>query len=98
LGYLKKKFDPVSTSLLVRKERAFRKSKLEKGEEPKIWITNLEELRLKLEVMESHITDSQFMVQVLNILSNDYESQMNLMEKRISNKDKPLTIDELLEE
>jgi hypothetical protein len=44
------------------------------------------------------MTDSQFMVQMLDSLTNDYESQMILMEKRIGNKQNPLTIDEIREE
>jgi hypothetical protein len=97
-GKLKKKFDPVYDPSLVKTERVFRQSKLERGEEPEIWITNLKEIRLKLEDMGSHMTDSQFFVQVLNSLANDYELQMVLMEKRIGNKVNPLTIDELQED
>jgi hypothetical protein len=95
---LKNKFDPVSVPSLVKTERAFRKRKLEKEEDPEIWITNLEELRLKQEDMESHKINSQFMVRVLTSLTNDYELQMVLMEKRIRNRKNPLTIDELEEE
>jgi hypothetical protein len=40
--------------------------KLGKDEDPETWITNLEDLRLKLEVMASFLTDDQFMIQVLN--------------------------------
>jgi hypothetical protein len=53
----------------------------------------LEDLRLKLEVMGLFMTDDQFMVQVLNSLTNDYELQMSILEKRIGSKEKPLTID-----
>jgi hypothetical protein len=45
--------------------------------------------------MESHMKDSQFMV---HSLTNDYELQMVLMEKRNGNKEYPLTIDKLREE
>jgi len=38
------------------------------------------------------------MIQVLNSLTSDYDLQMLLLEKRIGNKDNPLTIDELKEE
>jgi hypothetical protein len=65
LDRLKKKFDLISAPSLVKTERTFRQSKLEKGENPEIWNTNLEELRLKLEDIESHTIDSQFMVLVL---------------------------------
>jgi gag-polypeptide of LTR copia-type len=76
----------------------FRESKLSKDEDPEVWITNLEDLRIKLEVMGSSMTDDQFMVQVLNSLTGDYELQMLLLEKRIGDKMNPLTIDELKEE
>jgi hypothetical protein len=58
----------------------------------------LEDLRLKLEVMGSFMTDDQFMIQVLNSLTNDYEVQMLLLEKRIESKANTLSIDELNEE
>jgi peroxiredoxin family protein len=88
LDNIKKKFDPVSAPSLVKTERTFRKGKLEKGEYPEIWITKLEELRLKLEDMESHLTDCNFMVKLFNILSNHYELKMILMEKCIWDKEK----------
>jgi hypothetical protein len=49
---LKKKYDPVSASSLVKTERLSRECKLGKDEDPKNWIINLEDLRLKLEVMD----------------------------------------------
>jgi hypothetical protein len=61
---LKKKYDPVSAPSLVKTEGLFRESKLGKDEDPENRITNLEDLRLKLEVMGSFMTDDQFMVQV----------------------------------
>jgi hypothetical protein len=68
----KKRFDPIPAPSLVKTGRVFSQNNLEKGEDPEIWITNLEVIRLKLEDMKSHMTDSQFMVQVLNILTNHY--------------------------
>ena len=49
----------------------FRESKLNKDGDPEVWITNLEDLRLKSEVMGSSMTDNQFMIQVLNSLTSD---------------------------
>jgi hypothetical protein len=48
--------------------------------------------------MGSNMTDEQFLIQVLNSLTSDYELQMTLMEKRTGNKENPLTIDELKED
>ena len=58
----------------------------------------MEDLRVKVEVMGSSMTDEQFLIQVLNNLTNDYELQMTLMEKRIGSKTNPLSIDELKED
>jgi hypothetical protein len=76
---LKKKFIPGSFPSIFNTERTFRQSKLEKGGDLEIWITNLEELHLKLEDMDSQMTESHFMVQVLNSLANDYGLQVVLM-------------------
>jgi hypothetical protein len=95
---LKKKYDTVSAPSLVKTERLFRECKLGKDEDPETWITNLEDLRLKLEVMGSLMTDDQFMVLVLNSLTNDYNLQMLLLEKRIGSKENSLTIDESKED
>ena len=95
---LKKKYDPISAPSLVKTERIFRESRLGKNEDPEVWINNLEDLRIKLETMGSVMTDDQFIVQVLNSLTSDYELQMLLLEKQIGNKENPLSIEELKEE
>jgi Zinc knuckle len=48
--------------------------------------------------MGSNMTDEQFLIQVLNSFTGDYELQMTFMEKRIGNKENALTIDELKED
>jgi gag-polypeptide of LTR copia-type len=95
---LKKKYDPVSAPSLVKTERMFRESRLGKNEDPEVRINNLEDLRIKLETMDSVMTDDQFIVQVLNSLTSDYELQMLLLKKQIGNKDNPLSIEDLKEE
>jgi gag-polypeptide of LTR copia-type/Zinc knuckle len=89
---LKKKYDPISAPLLVKTERMFRESMLGKNEDPEIWINNLEDLPIKFETMGSNMTVDQFIVQVLNSLTSDYELQMLLLEKQVGNKDNPLFI------
>jgi hypothetical protein len=43
------------------------------------------------------MTDSQFMVQVVNNLTNDYEWKMVLIEKRIGNKENTISMNEIQE-
>jgi hypothetical protein len=53
----------VSVASFIKTEIAFRQSKLEEREDSEIWITNIEELCLKVREKESQRTGSQFMVQ-----------------------------------
>jgi hypothetical protein len=95
LENLKKKYDPISATSLIKTERLFREYKLEKDEVPETLIKNLEDLQLKLEFMGSFMKDYQFMVQVLNSLKNEYKLLTLLLEKRIGIKDYQLNIDKL---
>jgi hypothetical protein len=54
---------------------------LKKGQDPEIWITELEVLCVKLENMGSCITEDQFMIHILNNLTSDYDLQFALMER-----------------
>jgi hypothetical protein len=46
---LKNKLEPVSAPSLVKTEKQFRQCALKKNQDPEIWITELEDLRMKLE-------------------------------------------------
>jgi hypothetical protein len=45
--------------------------------------------------MGSSISENQFMIHVLNNLTSDYDLQLALMEKRIGDREKPLTVGEI---
>jgi hypothetical protein len=59
---------------------------LKKGKNPEVWITELEDLRMKLEDMGSSISINQCMIHVLNNLTSDHDLQLALMEKRGRNR------------
>jgi gag-polypeptide of LTR copia-type len=80
---------------MVKLEKLFRTLSLKKGENPEVWITELEDLRIRLEDMGSIISDNQFMIHVLNNLTTDYDLQLALMEKRVGDLEKPLSIEEI---
>jgi gag-polypeptide of LTR copia-type len=79
----------------VKLEKQFRELCLKKGQDPEIWITDLEDLRVRLEAMGSSKSENQFMIHILNNLTSDYEIQLALMEKRVGDMEKPLTIEEI---
>jgi hypothetical protein len=68
---------------------------LKKGQDPEVWITELEDLCVRLEDMDSSILDNQFMIHVLNNPTSDYELQLALIEKRVGDAEKPLTVEEI---
>jgi gag-polypeptide of LTR copia-type len=94
---LKNKFEPISAPSMVKLEKQFRALSLKKGEDPEVWITELEDLRMRLH-MGSTISDNQFMIRVLNNVTSDYDLQLALMEKRVGDMDRLLSIAEIKSE
>jgi hypothetical protein len=68
---------------------------LKKGQDSDIWITELEDYRIKLDELGSSIFDNQFILHILNNMTANYDLQLAMMEKRINNKINPLTVDEI---
>jgi hypothetical protein len=54
----KNKYEPISAPSLVKLEKQFRELSLMKGEDPEVWITELEDLRVRLEAMDSSISEN----------------------------------------
>jgi hypothetical protein len=67
----------------VKLEKYFRELTLKKVQDPKIWITDLEDLRVRLEAKRSSISENQLMIHILNNFTPDYELQLALMERRV---------------
>jgi uncharacterized coiled-coil protein SlyX len=58
-------------------------------------ITELEDYQMRLEELGSRISDNQFTLHILNNMTDDYDLQLAMMEKRVTDKSNPLTIDEI---
>jgi hypothetical protein len=50
---------------------------------------------MRLEEMGSSISDNQVILHILNNMTDDYDLQFAMMEKRVTNKSNPLTINEI---
>jgi hypothetical protein len=83
---------------MVKLENQFRELSLKTSQDPEVWITELEDLRVKLENMGSCITENQYMIQILNNLTSDYDLQLALMETKVGDADKTFTAEEVREE
>jgi hypothetical protein len=86
---LKNKYEPAAP-FMVKLDKQFRDTSLEKGQNPEVWITELECFCIRLDDMDSSISEGQFMIHVLNNLPNKYDLQLALLEKRNGDKHKPL--------
>ena len=62
---------------------------------PDVWITNLEDLRVKMELQGSSMSDIHFMIHILNNLPKEYEVSQAKLEDRINDESNPLTIEEI---
>jgi gag-polypeptide of LTR copia-type len=95
---LKNRYEHTFAPSMVKLDKQFRDSSLKKGEEPKVWITQLEEISIRLEKMGLEILEQQFMIYVLNDLPLDYDLQVVLLERRIGDEKDPLTVSEIRSE
>ena len=96
---LKRKYEPNTAPTLMKLTQLYQNARLKKGRDPDVFVTYLEDLRSRLQVMNWEVTDTQFMVKILNSLPDDYENQMNVLERRIgSNGEDSLTIEDIREE
>ena len=92
---LRSKFEPQSAPSLVKMEKQFRQCALKKVQDPDVWITELEDYRMKLDELGSSISENQFILHILNNMTADYDLQLAMMEKRLNDKANPLTVDEI---
>jgi hypothetical protein len=92
---LKNKFEPSSAPSLVKLEKQFRQCSLKKGQDPDIWITELEDYRMRLEELGSSNSDNQFILLILKNITDDYDLQLAMTEKRVTDKSNPLTINKI---
>jgi hypothetical protein len=54
-------------------KKQFRQSALKKDQDPDIWITELEDYRMKLDELGSSISENQFILHILNNMTADYD-------------------------
>jgi hypothetical protein len=65
----------VSALSILKQDKQFRESSLKKGEDPEVWITELEDIQVRLDAMGSGISETEFLVNALNNLTPEYNLQ-----------------------
>jgi hypothetical protein len=86
---LKHKYEPVSAPTLLKLDEKFRELSL------KTWIMEIEDLQVRIETMHSIISENQFMIHILNIVTSDYELQLAMMERSVRDIERPLSVEEV---
>jgi DNA-binding cell septation regulator SpoVG len=92
---LKNKLETSFAPSLVKLEKQVRQCSLKKGQDPDIRITELEGYRMRLEELGSSTPENQFILHILNNMTDDHDLQLAMMEKRVTDNSNLLTIDEI---
>jgi hypothetical protein len=50
---------------------------------------------MRLEELGSRISDNQFILHILNNMTDDYDLQLSMIEKRVTETSYPLTVNEI---
>jgi hypothetical protein len=95
---LTKKYAPTTAPSRVKLSKMFYQAKLKEGQDPEEYITYLEDLRDHLDECGYKMNDEQFMVQVLNSLTKEYETQVDRLEQKLGINLDPLDIESLREQ
>ncbi len=91
---LKDRYVPKLTLKKLELRRAFQVSRLKNSnQDPEVWITYLEGLRMKLKDLSSTMTDEDVIVHILNNLTDDYEVQLSKTEEKLGSTTNLLSID-----
>jgi gag-polypeptide of LTR copia-type len=86
------KTSPVANAL----SKKFQDLKHKKGSDPDIWITQLEDIKIRLDSIGKayEMPDEQFMAHVINNVSKVYESTVDFLGQRMQDANSPLTLEE----
>jgi hypothetical protein len=76
---LKNKFEPQSAPSFVKMEKQFTQCALKKDQDPDIWITELEDYRMKRNELGSSISENQFILHILNNMTAEYDLHLAMM-------------------
>jgi len=91
---LKEKYAPILAPRKLELCWAFQISKLKNSDQdPEMWITYLEGLRMKLKDLGSMMTNEDLIVHILNNLTEDYEVQLSKLEEKLGSTTTVLMID-----
>jgi len=95
---LAEKFEPSTGASKIQLKQEFNQSKLSNVEtDPEEWITQLELKRRRLKTLGVDISDEDLMLHILNNLTKEYDTTVELCEEELSGATVTLTLNKLKE-
>jgi gag-polypeptide of LTR copia-type/Zinc knuckle len=93
---LETKYFPKTAPMANALSKQFHDLKHKLGTDPDIWITKLEDIKIRLaSIGKAYVMpDEQFMAHVINNVSKDYESTVDFLGQRMEDANNPLTLEE----
>jgi len=83
---LRNKYEPTTKSNLIKVKKEFTQSKLESVEiDPDNWIKDLVNMKRKLEIMGSPMSELDLIVHILHNLPTEYENTVEILENELEN-------------
>jgi gag-polypeptide of LTR copia-type len=70
---LKQKYAPVTAFAIPTVYKKYAAAKLRKGHDPDVYITYVQDLRMRMADMSQPVDDCTFMLHILSDLADDYE-------------------------
>jgi hypothetical protein len=93
------KYALTTLPTLLKLQKVYNSEKLQKGKDLDVFITYMEDLRTSLKMMNWEVMETQFMVQILNSLNDNYGRQVESLEKWIKKQgNKALTLEDICED
>ena len=96
---LEEKYNPKNAPNISKVKKQYRNARLQRGQNPDTFITDMEDLKNKLAEMDIITEDRDFMSDIIEYLPKEYETQQALLEQKLgtSKDDCELTLKYLRE-
>ena len=93
---LKKRFESTSEASKVQLKRRFANCKLKQGQDPELWIMELERIRRKLASdFKNKMSDEDMLIHVMNNLSSEYDDMIDFFELQMTATQDKLTLEKI---
>jgi gag-polypeptide of LTR copia-type len=87
---LKAKYEPSTTPQLVLLTKKFHSMTLKPNQDPDVFITELEAMKVQMGELDHKIDDKTLILHILNNLTNDYSTEVRFLEQKCNSSKKQI--------